>query len=138
MLWVLAFLILFEKYILHLIKEFVIMIEEKFPYLNPKIEREIAKTASSFYDRIQEQIHNFENELMENEILEVRVITFDRNNILVKSFGYHNPNMIIVHGFNINNNEVKLLIHQNNIQIVLTKIIKTDQIYTPIEFQAQA
>lgn len=92
------------------------------PNLNaPYIDTMSHKLASGLVERIEEQIADFCDELKEDEAYAVYVLLKDGSRIFATFFGYHNPYLVIVEGTNDKRQETKLLIHMNEIQIVLIK-----------------
>ena len=80
--------------------------------------------ADWYHERIEEHINEFAKDLAADEDLLATIVLADGRNIKATWFGYHNPNMIVVEGIDGADNDVKVLLPQTNIQILLTKIEK--------------
>jgi len=101
----------------------------------PKIERP-PNMASDYVERLEEIIEGHQKELKENEALVATVILNDGSRIQVNYFGYYNPFIIRISGYDNSGNVVKVLLNQNDIQILLTVIkLKTKEEHEDIEFQ---
>ncbi len=85
--------------------------------------------ASSFVERIENQVKEFSKTLKDDENYSIIVCLNNGNEIYANWFGYHNPYMIIIEGVNNNNDSLRLLIHMNTLQIILKKFKK--EINTP-------
>ncbi len=79
-------------------------------------------SACKYFDRIQETLEEMEKELKEDEILEISVPLNDGNQIHVESMGCKNMSMILIGGKYKNGEKVEALIHQNSLQLLITKI----------------
>ena len=80
------------------------------------------KLASGYVKRKEKSIDEYKEELADGEDIRVYVILNDGNKILAQSFGYYNPNMIRVYGLYSDGTNSHALLHQNSIQILLTKV----------------
>ena len=76
--------------------------------------------ASTYYDRIEKLINNAQQEIKNNEYLLAEIPLNDNTRITVREFGYYNPTVMRVWGFNSNNENVELLLPTTNIQVILT------------------
>lgn len=95
------------------------MNELKIPTFNPpKIDKSYNK-ASGYVERIESKIYRFIQDVPENKKPLIYVLLSDGDKIFNPDFGYHNPYIIIVDGIDENDNQVKSLINQNNIQVVM-------------------
>ena len=65
--------------------------------------------ASTYYDRIEKLINNAQQEIKNNEYLLAEIPLNDNTRITVRDFGYYNPTIMRVWGFNSNKEDVELL-----------------------------
>lgn len=92
--------------------------------------------ASDYVERLEKIIEEHQGELNEDEALIASLILNDGSHIRVNYFGYYNPYIIRVSGHDSSGNLVKVLLNQNDIQILLTVIKnKTEEEHEDIEFQ---
>ncbi len=87
----------------------------------PKINPSNHFLANVFVENIENQIVEFTNELKADEAFAVYVLLNDGSRIFASWFGYHNPHLVIIEGTNDKKQEVKLLLHMNEVQIILIK-----------------
>ncbi|MFV2044213.1 MAG: hypothetical protein ACC700_13400 [Anaerolineales bacterium] len=82
--------------------------------------------ADWYHERIHTQLNRFVESLSDDETYTSKVVLQSGEVIVPSSFGYHNPNMLVVNGRDENGNEVVLLCPHWSAQIVFTKIKKAD------------
>jgi len=80
--------------------------------------------ADDYVERIENAIEQMKNELSINQSILIYVILNDGSKILEPTFGYHNPLMIKVTGFDEDQNECLGLLNQNDIQVIIKKVNK--------------
>ena len=81
--------------------------------------------ASNLYDRLQENIQTAKANLQADEELAAYYYIASGGIIGIKSFGYHDPYLIIIYGVDEQMNECKVLVHPYSFQIVL-KVLKIE------------
>jgi hypothetical protein len=79
------------------------------------------KLASGTVARIENQITSYAANLEVDEAYGVHALLKDGTRISATWFGYHNPYMVIIEGTNDKRQSVRLLLHMNEVQIVLIK-----------------
>ena len=82
--------------------------------------------ADWYHERIHTQLNQFVETLGDDETYTTKVILQNGETIVPKSFGYHNPNMLIVNGGDENGEEVAVLCSHLSTQIVFKKIKKSE------------
>jgi hypothetical protein len=80
--------------------------------------------ASHFVDQIKQQENEFAKTLSEDEEYSLIVVLYDGSIISIDKISADNPDMIVIEGINEGNQELKLLIHMNSIQLILIKYKK--------------
>lgn len=83
--------------------------------------------ASHFVERIKQQEDGFTKTLADDEEYCLIVVLYDGSIISVDKISADNPDMIVVEGVNEGNQELKLLIHMNSIQLILIKYKKIQE-----------
>jgi hypothetical protein len=83
--------------------------------------------ASHFVERIKQQEDEFAKTLADDEEYSLIVVLYDGSIISVDKISADNPDMIVVEGVNEGNQELKLLIHMNSIQLILVKYKKIQE-----------
>lgn len=82
--------------------------------------------ASGYVKRIEKHLSEFIDDLKDDETFLLNVVLNDGSKIFPHFFRYHNPNMVIVEGHDANGNDTMVLLNQNDIQIIITKLKKSD------------
>ncbi len=87
----------------------------------PKIETLPDHTmADTLYDRLIQQIAAFEDDLKEDEEVGACLTNFGREIVIsVEDISYHNPGLIIFHGYTGNGDRVTLLQHMTQVNVLL-------------------
>lgn len=91
--------------------------------------------ADTFVQRLERQIEDLRRELDESKGLLVTVLLPGNREIPVTFFGYHNPNLIAVHGLGPDGSEVRVLVHQNSLQLLCSVVDKHKAPKRTIGFQ---
>lgn len=90
------------------------------PHIQPLINRNPAK---STYERLAQQIIEFEKELNENEEIGGRLVAAPGEGVFhIENLGYWGPDMIIFYGKNTHGRPVQLLQHYTQLSVLLTAI----------------
>ena len=76
--------------------------------------------AEGYYQRISNLYNQFSIGLKKNQFLLVEMINPNGEIITVNSFSFYNPYMILINGFNLNNEKVTMVTHKNNVQLSFT------------------
>lgn len=84
--------------------------------------------ADTFHDRIEAQIKDYTETLADGEDLLIQVVLLNGSSIFPAWFGYHNPSMIVIDGVDGKGNEVRMLAHQESVQILMTKIPRVENV----------
>ena len=95
-----------------------------FEPMTPKVYDPISY-ASNLYDRLQENIQTAKSNLQADEELAAYYYMASGGIIGIKSFGYHNPYLIIIYGVDEQMNKCQVLVHPYSFQIVL-KVLKIE------------
>lgn len=83
--------------------------------------------ASFMFNRVKENIIEFENGLDEKEEVGARLVNFGESFVIhVDDIGYANPNIIYFYGRDSQGQEVQLIQHINQLSILLIKVKRTD------------
>ena len=83
--------------------------------------------AETTHARIESQIMESQNELKEGQSLSVEFILADGRKIIPNYIGYHNIMFIVLYGEDEHGNEIKILLHHTNAQVVITKLNKPQE-----------
>lgn len=90
------------------------------------------------HECIEQEINELYVNLKDDEKLAVNVVLQGGTLVSAIWFGYRNPNLIIVEGHDIEGRTVRLLIPQNQIQLMMTVIKEVPESdYPKIGFQAR-
>jgi hypothetical protein len=81
--------------------------------------------ASNLYDRLQEDIQASKANLQADEELAAYYHMASGGIIGIKSFGYHDPYLIVIYGVDEQMNKCQVLVHPYSFQIVL-KVLKIE------------
>ena len=96
--------------------------------------------AEGYYQRISNLYNQFSVGLKKNQFLLVEMINPNGEIITVNSFSYYNPDMILINGFNSNNEKVTMVTHKNNVQLSFTikEINESGEKGTPLKIGFQS
>lgn len=87
------------------------------------------------YDRIAQQIADFEGSLNDEEEVGLRLIaTPDASVMHISDVGYWGPDMLIYHGSSTEGSAMQLLQHYTQMSILLTAVPKMNEVATRIGF----
>jgi hypothetical protein len=78
--------------------------------------------AHVLYERLMEQIREFEKTLKDDEEIAAHLASFGQNILIqIESVGYHNPFFIVFQGFNLNDgHRVQLVQHTTQLNVLFT------------------
>jgi len=105
--------------------EFNIAETLKSPPVNVRGTVDSGDLASTFYDRLEEGIKDFETNTVEDEHIEAHVVLSNGETIVAYDFGYHNPNLFYIWGLDSQGNEVSVLAHVSTVQVVMRRLKNT-------------
>lgn len=105
----------------------------------PPLPDKTYKYASGYVERIEENLNDYTKDLKDDETVLLKVLLNDGSTFIPNFFGYHNPHLVIVKGHDSMGNESMVLLNQNDIQIIITKLkkSKTSENSENIEFLYQ-
>ncbi len=76
--------------------------------------------ANTMYDRLMTQVTEFEAGLKADEEIGARLTNFGKElSISIDRLGFHNPHLLVIHGFLPSGERCKLLQHQSQTNILL-------------------
>ncbi|MFI5253514.1 MAG: hypothetical protein ACHQQQ_13900 [Bacteroidota bacterium] len=78
------------------------------------------------WEHLQNEYDKITKEISSNEMITVKVILFNGQEIVVNTFGYAGPNFLIVYGF-LKDKEITAYIHQSSLQVLFSKISKDEK-----------
>ncbi len=94
--------------------------------------------ASEFYNRLINDVINFEKNLNQDEEVGARLVSFNQTiTIHIDNLGYCNPSLIYFYGRDNNDRDVQLIQHISQINILLTKVPRTNPNSERIGFKIQ-
>lgn len=92
-----------------------------------------------FEARIRVAIKDFAREIPKGSLVRATVILPGGREILATWFGYHGPDMLIVHGFDDQQRDTRVLVVHSAVHIVLTAVSGEEKKgLRPIGFQSQS
>jgi hypothetical protein len=98
-----------------------------------------ANLAEAFYDRLNNQIKLFDEELDQDHEVGIKLASFGQAiSVHVSELGYHNPSLIFFYGETENGERVQLIQHVNQINFLLIAMpkAKPDEPKRPFGFEA--
>lgn len=79
------------------------------------------------YEKIMEEIHEFEKNLDEEHEVALKLASFGSSiTMVVTSIGYQNPDMLYFFGF-VNGKDAQLIQHVNQLNFLLTSVEREDK-----------
>ncbi len=79
------------------------------------------------YEKIMEQIHDFEKELDDDHEIALKLASFGSSTTMtVASIGYQNPDMLYFYGF-VNGKDAQLIQHTNQLNFLITSVERQDK-----------
>ena len=80
--------------------------------------------AATTYARLRAQVKEFQGSLASTEEVGACLTNFGRDvTVRVTSIGYHNPSLIIIDGVTTEGQEVRLVQHQTQLNLLLCKVL---------------
>ena len=87
----------------------------------------LASTAEEFYQRLEAQIRDFDQQLDQDHEVGVKLVTFGQAvTFHVSGLGYYNPALIFFYGETAEGEKVQLIQHVSQISFMLMSIPKRD------------
>jgi Family of unknown function (DUF6173) len=100
------------------------IIKREVPISEARREKETTDLgyAHVIYERLREQIREFEKTLKDDEEIAAYLASFGQNILIqIEDVGYHNPFLIVFHGFDLNNGQrVQLIQHTTQLNVLFT------------------
>ena len=85
------------------------------------------ETADWKYEKLMEQIHDFEETLDAEHEIALKLASFGSSiTMIVTNIGYQNPDLLYFYGF-VNGTEAQLIQHMNQLNFLLTSVERADK-----------
>lgn len=97
---------------------------------NPQEQAVYEQLASSFVERVQKQEQAFVKTLEPNEDYSLVHVLPDGSIISIENLGFENPDMLILDGVNDGNQNLRMLVHVYQAQLLLIKLKRETEITT--------
>lgn len=79
------------------------------------------------YEKIIEQIHDFEEDLDDDHEIALKLASFGTSvTMIVTSIGYQNPDMLYFYGF-VNGKDAQLIQHVSQLNFLITSVEREDK-----------
>ncbi len=79
------------------------------------------------YEKIMEEIHDFEEDLDEEHEIALKLASFGSSvTLIVTSIGYQNPDILYFYGF-VNGNYSQLIQHASQLNFLITSVEREDK-----------
>ena len=79
------------------------------------------------YEKIMEEIHDFEKDLDDNHEIALKLASFGSSvTMIVTDIGYQNPDMLYFYGY-VNGKSAQLIQHINQLNFLITSVEREDK-----------